>query len=75
MSWELGSTALVAVALAAGIAWYERSRPPARLVALVAALAGLALAGRVLFTPIPNVQATACRAVRVLGGTRRWYRW
>src|SRR5207244_9786766 len=48
MSWELGSTALVAVALGAGIAWYERSRPPSRLVALVAALAGLALAGRVL---------------------------
>jgi energy-coupling factor transport system substrate-specific component len=58
MSWQLGSTALVALALVAGIAWYERSRPPSRLVALVAALAALALAGRVLFTPIPNVQAT-----------------
>jgi energy-coupling factor transport system substrate-specific component len=58
VSWQLGSTALVVVALAAGIAWYERTRPPSRLVALVAALAGLALAGRVLFTPIPNVQAT-----------------
>jgi energy-coupling factor transport system substrate-specific component len=58
MSWQLGSTALVAVALVAGVAWYERSKPPSRLVALVAALAGLALAGRVVFTPIPNVQAT-----------------
>ena len=46
------------LALAAGIAWYERSRPPSRLVALVAALAALALAGRVVFAPIPNVQAT-----------------
>jgi prenyltransferase beta subunit len=58
VSWQLGSTALVLLVLAAGIAWYERSRPPSRLVALVAALAALALAGRVLFTPIPNVQAT-----------------
>lgn len=58
MSWQLGSTALVTLALAAGIAWYERKRPPSRLVALVAALAALAIAGRVLFMPIPNVQAT-----------------
>ena len=58
MSWELGSTALVTLALAAGIVWYERRRPPSRLVALVAALAALAIAARVLFTPIPNVQGT-----------------
>jgi energy-coupling factor transport system substrate-specific component len=58
VSWQAGSTAIVTLALAAGIAWYERSRPPSRLVALVAALAALALAGRVIFAPIPNVQAT-----------------
>jgi energy-coupling factor transport system substrate-specific component len=58
MTWQAGSTLLVSLALAAGIAWYERSRPPSRLVALVAALAALALAGRVVFAPIPNVQAT-----------------
>jgi hypothetical protein len=58
VNWQFGSTALVALALVAGFAWYERTRPPSRLVALVAALAALALAGRVLFTPIPNVQAT-----------------
>jgi prenyltransferase beta subunit len=58
MSWQLGSTALVALALCAAVAWYERSRPPSRLVALISALVALALAGRVLFTPIPNVQAT-----------------
>jgi hypothetical protein len=58
VSWQIGATILVVLALAAGIAWYERSRPPSRLVALVAALAAVALAGRVLLTPIPNVQAT-----------------
>jgi energy-coupling factor transport system substrate-specific component len=58
VSWELGSTALVVLALAVGFAWYERGRPSSKLVALIAALAALALAGRVLFTPIPNVQAT-----------------
>ena len=44
--------------LAGGFAWYERSRPPARMVALVAALAALAVAGRLVFAPIPNVVAT-----------------
>ena len=58
VTWQLGSTLLVRLALAAGLAWYERSRPPSKLVALVAALAALAVAGRVLFAPIPNVQAT-----------------
>src|SRR6476661_3396935 len=50
--------ALLALVLAGGFAWYERSRPPARMVALVAALAALAVAGRLVFTPIPNVVAT-----------------
>ena len=44
--------------LAGGFAWYERSRPSARLVALVAALAALAVAGRLVLAPIPNVVAT-----------------
>ena len=44
--------------LAGGFWWYERSRPSARLVALVAALAALAVAGRLVLTPIPNVVAT-----------------
>ena len=42
----------------AASAWYERSRPTARLVALVAALAALAVAGRLVLAPIPNVVAT-----------------
>lgn len=58
MSWQGGSTVVVALAVCAALAWYERSRPPSRLVALVAALAALAVAGRVVFAPIPNVQAT-----------------
>ena len=58
MSWQLGSMAVVLAALAAGFAWYELRRPSSRLVALVAALAALAVAGRVLFAAIPNVQAT-----------------
>ncbi len=58
MSWQVTAYALLALVLAAGLAWYERSRPPARMVALVAALAALAVAGRLAFAPIPNVVAT-----------------
>ncbi len=48
----------MALVLTGGFAWYERSRPPARIVALVAALAALAVAGRLVLAPIPNVVAT-----------------
>jgi energy-coupling factor transport system substrate-specific component len=58
MSWQVTILSALAVVLVAGFAWYERSRPPARLVALVAALAALAVAGRLAFAPIPNVMAT-----------------
>ena len=58
MSWEAYAWTLLAAVLVGGFAWYERSRPPARMVALVAALAALAVAGRLVFTPIPNVVAT-----------------
>lgn len=58
MTWPIASAMLVAGALAAGFAWFERSRPSSKLVALVAALAALAVAGRVVFAAIPNVQAT-----------------
>jgi energy-coupling factor transport system substrate-specific component len=58
MSWQLAAYALLALVLAGGFAWYERSRPPARMVALVAALAALAVAGRLVFAAIPNVVAT-----------------
>lgn len=58
MTWQLAAWALLAAALAGGMAWYERSHPPARTVALVAGLAALAVAGRLVLAPIPNVVAT-----------------
>ena len=58
MSWQLVTFALLALVVLGGFAWYERSRPPARLIALVAALAALAIAGRLVLTPIPNVVAS-----------------
>ena len=58
MSWQIGSFALVTLALGAGLLWYERSRPPSQIVALVAVLAAMAVAGRILLAPIPNVVAT-----------------
>jgi len=58
MSWQIASMLLVALVLAGGFFWYERSRPSARIVAAVAALAALAVAGRVALAPIPNVVAT-----------------
>ena len=58
MSTTAAIFTLLAVALIGGIVWYERSRPPAQVVALVAALAALAAAGRVALSPIPNVVPT-----------------
>src|SRR5687767_4323952 len=58
MTWQAASLVLLAIALAAGFAWYERDRPPARVVAVVAALAALAVVGRLAFTAIPNVKPT-----------------
>jgi energy-coupling factor transport system substrate-specific component len=58
MSWELASFLVVGAILLAGFAWYERSRPPAQVVALVAALAALAIAGRIAFAAFPNVKPT-----------------
>lgn len=58
MSWQLVSFLILAGVLIAGFAWYERSRPPAQVVALVAALAALAIAGRIAFAAFPNVKPT-----------------
>ena len=58
MSWQLASLALLGLALAAGFAWYEREKPPARVLAVVAALAALAVVGRLAFAAIPNVKPT-----------------
>ena len=58
MSWELTSFLILGAVLVGGFAWYERSRPPAQVVALVAALAALAIAGRIAFAAFPNVKPT-----------------
>ncbi len=58
MSWELASFLIVGLVLIGGFAWYERSAPPSQVVALVAALAALAIAGRIAFAAFPNVKPT-----------------
>ena len=58
MSWPLASFLILALALAGGFAWYERSRPSSRTVAVVASLAALATLGRIAFAPLPNVKPT-----------------
>ena len=71
MTWQLASFALLAVALVAGFAWYERARPSAKVLALVATLAALAALGRVAFAPLPSIKPTTdivLLAGYVLGG-------
>ena len=58
MSWQATSFVLLGLAIAAGFGWYERNRPPARVVALVATLAALAVVGRLAFAAVPNVKPT-----------------
>jgi energy-coupling factor transport system substrate-specific component len=58
VSWQAGSYLILALVLFGGFVWYERSRPPSQIVALVAAMAALAVAGRVAFPVLPNVVAT-----------------
>ena len=58
MSWQLAAFTILALALSAGFAWYERVRPDARIVAMVATLAALAALGRIAFAATPNVKPT-----------------
>src|SRR5205085_9132234 len=58
VNWQLASFLVLAAVLALGFAWYERSRPSAKVLSLVAALAALATVGRIAFAPIPNVKPT-----------------
>jgi energy-coupling factor transport system substrate-specific component len=58
VSWQLGAFAILFVALAGGFAWYERTRPDARIVALVATLAAFGALGRIAFAALPNVKPT-----------------
>lgn len=58
MTWQLAAFGLLALALLGGVAWYERTKPPAKVVALVATLGALAALGRIAFAPLPNVKPT-----------------
>ena len=67
MSWQLASFAIVgARARRSAGWWYERSRPPAKLVALVATLAALAALGRDAFAALPDVKPIT--AIVLVGG-------
>jgi energy-coupling factor transport system substrate-specific component len=71
MTWILASTLLLGAVLLTGFAWYERTHPTTRVLALVATLAALAALGRVAFAPLPNVKPTTdivLIAGHVLGG-------
>lgn len=59
MSWQLGAFGILGLGLLAGFAWYERSRPDARIVALVGTLAAFAALGRIAFAAVPNVKPTS----------------
>ena len=58
MSWQLAAFAILGVGLLAGFAWYERSKPDARIVALVGTLAAFGALGRIAFAAVPNVKPT-----------------
>ena len=58
MTWQAASLAVLSLVLLGGFAWYERRRPPAKVIALVAAMAALAVVGRLAFAAIPNVKPT-----------------
>jgi uncharacterized membrane protein len=58
VSWQLACLVVLGLGLAAGFGWYERDKPPARVLALVATLAALAVVGRLAFAALPNVKPT-----------------
>lgn len=71
MTWQLTTFTLLALVLAVGFAWYERTHPSSKVLAMVATLAALAALGRVAFAPLPNVKPTTdivFLAGYVLGG-------
>jgi energy-coupling factor transport system substrate-specific component len=56
VSWQLVSFALVLLSLGFAFWWYERSRPPAKLIAVIATLATLAALGRDAFVAVPDLK-------------------
>ena len=65
MSWPLASFVIVAGILLAGWLAYERSRPSARMVAVVATLAAVAALGRDAFVALPDVKPITAIALVV----------
>jgi energy-coupling factor transport system substrate-specific component len=66
VSWQLSSFAIVLASLALGLWWYERSRPPAKLLAVIGTLAALAALGRDAFAAVPDVKPIT--AIVLVGG-------
>jgi energy-coupling factor transport system substrate-specific component len=56
MSWPLASFLLVGAVLGLGWLAYERARPSARMIAVVATLAAVAALGRDAFVAVPDVK-------------------
>ncbi|HWI21361.1 MAG TPA: DUF6580 family putative transport protein [Baekduia sp.] len=67
MSWQLASFVVLAVVLLCGLAWYERSKPSAKVLAMVATLAAIAVLGRLAFAPIPNVKPLTTDVILLSG--------
>jgi energy-coupling factor transport system substrate-specific component len=65
VSWLLASFAIVAGVLIVGWLAYERARPSARMVAVVATLAAVAALGRDAFVALPDVKPITAIALVV----------
>ncbi len=65
MSWPLASFLVVSVVLLLGWLAYERARPSARMVAVVATLAAVAALGRDAFVAVPDVKPITAMALVV----------
>ncbi|MBJ7473286.1 MAG: hypothetical protein JHD16_18405, partial [Solirubrobacteraceae bacterium] len=58
MSWGLAAATLATLTVLSGVVWFERTRPDPRTIALIAAMAALAVAGRIAFAPVAGVKPT-----------------
>jgi energy-coupling factor transport system substrate-specific component len=65
VSWPLASFTIVGLVLALGWLAYERRRPSARMVAVVATLAAVAALGRDAFVALPDVKPITAMALVV----------
>ncbi len=65
MSWPIASFTLVGLVLLVGWLAYERARPSARMVAVVATLAAVAALGRDAFVALPDVKPITAIALVV----------